>query len=137
MGERNMAALKIISVPQKYADSLAYQQLLDYIMRADKTPNSYIDGFAVHPQYAAEEMQTVSAVYGQNRGVRLRHWIISFERNELPDALHIHFVMNMISYLDGKRYAGKKKDFYDYLNDLKGIAALFGTYIMYVKDDER
>lgn len=167
MGERNMAALKIISVPQKYADSLAYQQLLDYIMRADKTPNSYIDGFAVHPQYAAEEMQTVSAVYGQNRGVRLRHWIISFERNELPDAwhanqfaqmacrfyadtyqivysvhedaahLHIHFVMNMISYLDGKRYAGKKKDFYDYLNDLKGIAALFGTYIMYVKDVER
>lgn len=162
-----MAALKIISVPQKYADSLAYRQLLDYIMRADKTPNSYIDGFAVHPQYAAEEMQTVSAVYGQNRGVRLRHWIISFERNELPDAwhanqfaqmacrfyadtyqivysvhedaahLHIHFVMNMISYLDGKRYAGKKKDFYDYLNDLKGIAALFGTYIMYVKDDER
>ena len=79
MGERNMAALKIISVPQKYADSLAYQQLLDYIMRADKTLTSYIDGFAVHPQYAAEEMQTVSAVYGQNRGVRLRHWIISFE----------------------------------------------------------
>lgn len=30
-----MAVLKIISVPQKYADSLAYQQLLDYIMRAD------------------------------------------------------------------------------------------------------
>ena len=83
-----MAALKIISVPQKYADSLAYQQLLDYIMRADKTPDSYIDGFAVHPQYAAEEMQTVSAVYGQNRGVRLRHWIISFERNELPDTWH-------------------------------------------------
>ena len=43
--------------------------------------------------------------------------------------------MNMISYLDGKRYAGQKKDFYDYLNDLKGIAALLGTYIMYVKDD--
>ena len=35
MGGRIMAALKIISVPQKYADSLAYQQLLDYIMRAD------------------------------------------------------------------------------------------------------
>ena len=148
-----MAALKIISVPQKYADSLAYQQLLDYIMRADKTPNSYIDGFAVHPQYAAEEMQTVSAVYGQNRGVRLRHWIISFERNELPDAwhadtyqivyavhedaahLHIHFVMNMISYLDGKRYAGKKKDFYDYQNYLQGVAEMFGTYIIRVKDD--
>ena len=160
-----MAALKIISVPQKYADSLAYQQLLDYIMRADKTPNSYIDGFAVHPQYAAEEMQTVSAVYGQNRGVRLRHWIISFERNELPDAwhanqfaqmacrfyadtyqivysvhedavhLHIHFVMNMISYLDGTRYGGKKKDFYDYLHDLHEIAKASGIEIIRVKDD--
>lgn len=86
MGGRNMAVLKIISVPQKYTDVLAYQYLLDYCMRPGKTPNRYIDGFAVHPQYAAEEMQTVSAIYGQNRGVRLRHWIISFERNELPDA---------------------------------------------------
>ena len=59
-----MAVLKIKSVPQKYADPLAYQQLPAYIMRADKTPNCYIGGFAVHPQYAAEEMQTVSAAYG-------------------------------------------------------------------------
>ena len=51
-----MAVLKIKSVPQKYADPLAYQQLSAYIMRADKTPNCYIGGFAVHPQYAAEEM---------------------------------------------------------------------------------
>ena len=164
MGGRNMAVLKIKSVPQKYADPLAYQQLPAYIMRADKTPNCYIGGFAVHPQYAAEEMQRVSAAYGQARGVRLRHWIISFEKGELPDAwhadqfarqscrfyaytyqiiysvhedaahLHIHFVMNMISYLDGTRYGGKKKAFYDYLNDLQEIASLFSTYIMYVKD---
>ena len=81
-----MAVLKIKSVSQKYADPLAYQQLPDYIMRADKTPNSYIGGFAVRPQYAAEEMQTVSAAYGQDRRIRLRHWIISFEKGELPDA---------------------------------------------------
>lgn len=49
--------------------------------------------------------------------------------------LHIHFVMNMISYLDGKRYAGKKKDFYDYQNYLQGAAEVFGTYIIRVKDD--
>lgn len=55
-----MAVLKIKSVPQKYTDELAYQQLLDYIMRSDKTPDHYIGGFAVHPQYAAEEMQLVS-----------------------------------------------------------------------------
>ena len=46
--------------------------------------------------------------------------------------------MDVFEILDNvKRYAGKKKDFYDYLNDLQGIAALFGTYIMYVKDDDR
>ena len=160
-----MAVLKIKSVPQKYTDELAYQQLLDYIMRLDKTPDYYIGGFAVHPQYAAEEMQLVSQAYHQNRGVRLRHWIISFEKHELADAwhanqfaqmacrfyadtyqivysvhedaahLHIHFVMNMISYLDGKRYAGKKKDYYDYQNYLQGVAEVFGTYIIRVKDD--
>ena len=83
-----MAVLKIKSVPQKYTDELAYQQLLDYIMRPDKTPDHYIGGFAVHPQYAAEEMQLVSQAYHQNRGVCLRHWIISFEKHELADAWH-------------------------------------------------
>ena len=78
-----MAVLKIKSVPQKYTDELAYQQLLDYIMRSDKTPDHYIGGFAVHPQYAAEEMQLVSQAYHQDRGVRLRHWIISFESMSL------------------------------------------------------
>ncbi len=127
-----MAVLKIKSVPQKYTDELAYQQLLDYIMRSDKTPDHYIGGFAVHPQYAAEEMQLVSQAYHQARGVRLRHWIISFEKHELADAwhanqfaqmacrfyadtyqivysvhedaehLHVHFVMNMISYQNGE-----------------------------------
>ena len=63
-----MAVLKIKSVPQKYTDELAYQQLLDYIMRSDKTPDHYIGGFAVHPQYAAEEMPLVSQAYHQNRG---------------------------------------------------------------------
>lgn len=81
-----MAVLKIKSVPQKYTDELAYQQLLDYIMRSDKTPDHYIGGFAVHPQYAAEEMQLVSQAYHQDRGVRLRHWIISFEKHEFADA---------------------------------------------------
>ena len=160
-----MAVLKIKSVPQKYTDELAYQQLLDYIMRPDKTPDHYIGGFAVHPQYAAEEMQLVSQAYHQNRGVRLRHWIISFEKHEFADAwhanqfaqmacrfyadtyqivysvhedtehLHVHFVMNMISYQNGKRYSGQKKDFYDYLKYLQEIADLFGTYIIRVKDD--
>ena len=160
-----MAVFKVISVPQKYADEDAYADLIHYCIRPMKTPGNFIDGFGVLPQLAAEQMQIVSHAYRQDHGIRLRHWIISFERNELPDAwhanqfaqmacrfyadtyqivysvhedaahLHIHFVMNMISYLDGKRYAGKKKDFYDYQNYLQGVAEMFGTYIIRVKDD--
>ena len=34
-----------------------------------------------------------------------------------------------------KRITGKKKDFYDYQNYLQGVAEMFGTYIIRVKDD--
>ena len=55
--------------------------------------------------------------------------------HEDAEHLHVHFVMNMISYQNGKRYSGQKKDFYDYLKYLQEIADLFGTYIIRVKDD--
>ena len=160
-----MAVFKVISVPQKYADEDAYADLIHYCIRPMKTPGNFIDGFGVLPQLAAEQMQIVSHAYRQDHGIRLRHWIISFEKHELADAwhanqfaqmacrfyadtyqivysvhedaehLHIHFVMNMISYQNGKRYSGQKKDFYDYLKYLQEIADLFGTYIIRVKDD--
>ena len=110
-------------------------------------------------------MQIVSHAYRQDHGIRLRHWIISFEKGEIRDAwhanqfaqqvcwfyaeryqilysvhedaqnIHIHFVMNMISFQDGTRYTGKKKDYYDFLRYLNDIAALFGTYVYPVKDN--
>lgn len=60
---------------------------------------------------------------------------IVYSVHEDAKHLHVHFVMNMISYQNGKRYSGQKKDFYDYLKYLQEIADLFGTYIIRVKDD--
>ena len=161
-----MAVFKVISVPQKYADEDAYADLIHYCIKPMKTPGNFIDGFGVLPQLAAEQMQIVSHAYRQNHGIRLRHWIISFEKGEIRDAwhanqfaqqacwfyaeryqilysvhedaqnIHIHFVMNMISFQDGTRYTGKKKDYYDFLRYLNDIAALFGTYVYPVPPKE-
>ena len=116
-----MAVLKIKSVPQKYTDELAYQQLLDYIMRSDKTPDHYIGGFAVHPQYAAEEMQLVSQAYHQDRGVRLRHWIISFEKHELADAWHA----NQFAQMACRFYADTYQIVYSVHEDAKHLHVHF------------
>lgn len=74
-----MAVFKVISVPQKYADEDAYADLIHYCIRPMKTPGNFIDGFGVLPQLAAEQMQIVSHAYRQDHGIRLRHWIISFD----------------------------------------------------------
>ena len=82
-----MAVFKVISVPQKYADEDAYADLIHYCIRPMKTPGNFIDGFGVLPQLAAEQMQIVSHAYRQDHGIRLRHWIISFEKDEIPGRL--------------------------------------------------
>ena len=40
------------------------------------------------------------------------------------DNLHIHFVMNQISYRDGHRYRGKKKDYYEFMKFVHLITEL-------------
>lgn len=37
------------------------------------------------------------------------------------DNLHIHFLMNQISFLDGHRYAGKKQDYYAFQSYLRKL----------------
>ncbi len=40
------------------------------------------------------------------------------------DNLHIHFLMNQISYVDGHRYAGKKKDYYGFQKHIRNVTHL-------------
>ena len=50
---------------------------------------------------------------------------------------HFHMVMNTVSYRTGKKYSGKKKDYYDfieYLNDY--FKQYFGLYVMAVTDED-
>lgn len=90
----------------------------------------------------------VKNIYGKTDGRQLRHFIISFdpEDNISPQEalkmayiaseyysdyqmvftvhenkpnLHIHFVMNSVSYKTGKKYAGGECDWYSFVNYCK------------------
>lgn len=144
----------------KYFDDNSYRDVLNYIFNQDKalvTGGYYITNSSL----AAAEMEQTAIRFGKNCGKRLRHSVLSFipEENISPeqavafadeiikyygveyqivyavhnntDNLHIHFVMNQISYLDGHRYRGQKKDYYDFQKHMKQVTHL---PIIMVKD---
>ena len=67
----------------KYHDDDAFRDVLGYVMNPEKTPSGYIGGIAVNPQQAIFEMEALSRYYGQDTGVRLRHFILGFRPREL------------------------------------------------------
>lgn len=103
---------------------------------------------------AAQEMEAVAKAFGKNKGKRVRHSELSFSAEEGISAeqadlyareivlhyapeyqivyavhddtenTHIHFVMNQISYVDGHRYQGKKKDYYDFMRHIGSVTHL-------------
>ena len=105
-------------------------------------------------QTAAEEMQADAVKFGKDKGKRVRHSVLSFDEREHvtavqankyaqeiiqhysseyqiayavhtnTDNVHIHMIMNQVSYLDGHRYEGKKKDYYDFKKHMGHVTHL-------------
>lgn len=159
-----MPELKVIyyNVPEivertghrKYHDDAALDTVIDYCLKPAKTPHGFIGAYGVNLHQAAFEMELLAEVFGKNRGLRLRHFILSFspteaqslgervyetldevarvvagyyarnyqiiyavhENSENP---HIHFVMNTVSYTNGRKYGGKKRDYYQFLDYIR------------------
>ena len=65
-------------------------------------------------EYYADEFQIVYAVHNNT------------------DDVHIHFVMNTVSYLDGHKYAGKREDYYEFQDHLIQILKPFGIDISFL-----
>ena len=134
----------------KFFDDNAYHDAIDYIFRSDKAAHIGGCN-VTSSQTAAREMEQTAAAFGKSCGKRVRHSILSFvarehvsleEANDYAQAIighyapeyqmvyavhantehpHIHFVMNQISYVDGHRYQGRKKDYYDFLQHMKRV----------------
>lgn len=146
-----MATIKFLNEAGKYTDPNALEAVIAYILQAHKTPSHIVGGIGVDLQTAAESMHAVSQHFRKEHGVRLRHFILSFYPQETPknhiaqkiaaqicshigkqyqivyalheDAamLHLHFVFNSVSYVDGYKYHGSKEDYYTLLNLIWGV----------------
>lgn len=151
-----MATIKFLNGAGKYSDANALKDVITYILQPSKTPRHIIGGKYVDPQNAVESMQTVAQHFGKDYGIRLRHFVLSFQPKEvycsqIPIAVaeqicayigkkyqviyalhentetpHIHFVFNAVSYIDGYKYHGNKQDYYSLISCVKGALRYSG-----------
>ena len=71
-----MPVLKIRT--KAYSDDYALENVVNYVLR----PGCSYGGYAVDPNYAVEQMLMVKDIWGKDQGRRVRHFILSFGRNE-------------------------------------------------------
>lgn len=144
----------------KYFDENSYHDVTSYIFNPRSAVYVGGTGIT-STTTAAEEMRQTAIHFGKDKGKRLRHSTLSFDNTEhvspeaaneyaqkiiqfyapeyqiaysvhdSTDNVHIHFVMNQISYIDGHRYQGKKKDYYDFQHHMRTVTHL---PILLVKD---
>lgn len=156
-----MATVKFLNAAGKYDDPGARHDVINYIFRRDKTPSALIIGCPVDPAMAAEQMRSVAEFYHKDNKVRIRHFVISFYRNELLtmaqlDGLaqdicreigreyqivcalhedtaspHIHFVFNPVSYVDGHKYSGTREEHRALKDLLRQCVGRFGIRVFY------
>ena len=130
--------------------------MINYVLNPEKTKSHLVGAYGVLIEYAVQQMEFVSKAYNNYDKVRLRYYIIRFETtdglspcktyeiahraaaffanryqivfgiHEDADHLHVHFVMNQVSYLDGRKYSGSKKEHYDFINYMKDVCYSFG-----------
>jgi len=157
LGGRVVAVYKVINQAGKYQDDRAIQDVVHYAM--SKAYEDGVFGGAVLPEIAIPSMEGVTRAYHKEKGTRLRHSVLSFAPDEKltpsrvrdvarqailhyendyqiiaavhedRDHLHVHFIMNTVSYRDGSKYGGHKKDYYDFLKRLNGIVHEYGTHV--------
>jgi len=138
---------------RRYQDDMAIEEVVNYVLSPQKTCQSLVGGIAVSPGQAAFEMRRLSQAYGKFEGLRLRHMVLSFSKDEIrrfgkraydilmriafyaaqfyghdyqivyavhtdAENLHIHFVMNSVSYRTGRKYPGTKADYHEFCSYL-------------------
>lgn len=134
----------------KYTDPQAYRDTINYIANPQKAQFVGAFGVSSITT-AAEEMQAAAVGFGKDKGKRVRHSVMSFSEDEAvtadevfeyakrcaefyadrfqiafavhgnTDNAHAHFVMNMTSYVDGRRYDGSHKDYNAFLKHIERV----------------
>ena len=120
----------------------------------------YISGVNCIPATAREVMLATKRKYGKDEGVAAYHGIQSFAAGEVTpevaheigiklaevlwgkrfevlvtthldqDCLHNHFVVNTVSFADGKRYYRSKQDYVDMQNESDKLCRAYGLSVI-------
>ena len=159
-----MSIIRVINTNHKYYNIDAKEKAIDYILNPNKTKHGFVGGVAVSAVCPAESMMLVSEHFNKNDGVQLRHYVISFEHSEVrnpkiandiavkisayigqlyqvvfaihedEENLHIHFIVNTVSYIDGRRYGGTHQEFSEMMNYISNVLRSYRiNTFMYVK----
>lgn len=137
----------LIMMNKPYRDDSAVTDVLEYISRGGY---GYSGGYGVDPRCAAEQMLLVKSLWGKNQGRQIRHFILSFHKEEHisyeqimrigfdicryyadyqsvyglhtdTDYLHLHFAVNTVSYRTGKMYAEGLSDWHRLRGYIQGL----------------
>jgi len=151
----------LINVDSSYGNDTAVEAVIEYVARTN-----YAAGYGVtNITHAADQMKMVKQAYGKTDGRLMKHFIISFTRQEsqmliLEDLLqiaawiayplglkyqivfgvhmdtmcwHLHFGMNTVSYVDGRKVSHD----HGFLAEVRGYAddvlAILGMEITDIK----
>ncbi len=155
-----MAILKIVNGKGQYKDPDSTKDVLNYILDPRKTKLGLYGYFQVDPQEPAKSMRNVATYFGKEKGVQIRHYVITFPHYEVSepilvaqfadyvaeylstdyqtvyavhedsDYVHIHFVCNAINYRTGERYTGKRKELFCFETFLKRLLSKFGVHYL-------
>lgn len=156
-----MASIKVLNGEKRHHNPDARQLLINYILNPNKA-ESGLAGYAyTHPIFPAESMNHIAQKYNKDSGIRIHHFILAFEPDELDDPeiandiawmittyiaasyqtvfavhedrphLHIHFAFNSVSYVDGHRYYGKKAEYYALISAVKQALHAHGLHALY------
>ena len=152
-GDVFMPIFKTANGKGKYRDLKSKEQVIGYVMNPEKTPHKLYGGAGIDFDNIAESMNEVSDKFNKSDGVQCRHYIVSFQHGEVSSYKqaaniadefaeylgreyqtvyavhentanpHIHIVTNSVSYIDGHRYYGTKKEHMKMMNGMNGILA--------------
>ena len=153
-----MPIFKQLNGKDRYHDSNTRQDVINYILQPNKILNRYIGWINIDMRNPAESMNLVSKHYNKTSGVQLRHFILAFRPDETDDTelvnviaqqvmywlgqryqviyavhedtehLHVHFIFNPVSVVDGQRYYGTKKEYYQKIRFIKSVLHQYGFY---------
>lgn len=151
MDNCKITEFKKIVYPNSYHDDNAISNVVSYICQPSKTPSNLIGGVGIDLDRIAESMIAVSQRFGEYSGIRLHHFVVYFSQSDKPTLemilriamdisrwigyshqivfavhedepnLHIHFVFNAVSYIDGYKYPGGMEQYYDIFDFVKVV----------------